>query len=308
MIYPQALHVSGSCIDFYDAEPYEDIEADPRGLFLMWEPPERNAKYIVALDPTEGITGWTRAARTDGDHKTDNAAIEIFKVNGVTEIAYKEVNGVKVPDIDPNTKRPRILYRDVQVGEYAAPVDAVESARVANLLGRIYCGQDDESAELIWEAWPGPGILSTQELLRLGYPNLWHWQYIVGEPEDTNGLGWRSSLQSQRLLWYRARRHLLSRQALIRSKFLLEEYANAEIDLQKMRARAAYGYHDDRFQAANMAFWAGHKWAMEEVVDQPVTEAPIIDPQRYGPGLQDDFATYSDWRERAMAELESEDY
>src|SRR5579863_2421573 len=178
--YPQVLHVAGSSIEPHTSESWEFIERsdDPRGLLLMWDPPSKEKKYIMGLDPTAGITGWTRGTRADGDHKVDNAAIEIFEVEGIREPVYKIVNGERVPDIDPMTKRQRLLYRDVQVAEFAAPCDAVEIARVANILGRIYAGDADDQCELIWEAWPGPGLLTTQELLRLGYGNTWMWEYI----------------------------------------------------------------------------------------------------------------------------------
>lgn len=300
--------MSGSSIGEYAAESWEEIDRDPRGLLLMWEPPDKAAKYIMGLDPTEGITGWSRGTRTKGDHKTDNGAIEIFKVDGIRELVYAEsphpsgTGVIHTPVIDPETRRQKILYRDVQVAEFAAPCDAVEIARVANILGRIYAGDADDQCELIWEAWPGPGILCTQELLRLGYGNLWMWEYIDSVAEETNRAGWRSTRESQKLLWYRSRRHLMNRQAVIRSKFLLAEYANAEIDMDKMRARAAYGYHDDRFQAANMCFWAGHKWTYNvERTEERVTESPQVDYQTYAPTL-DDYVSYTDWRESATAD------
>ncbi len=299
-VFPQVLHVSGNSIDEYHEESYEEIERDPRGLLLMWHPPKKNAKYIMGMDPTEGITGWSRATRTDGDHKTDNAAIEVFQVDGLVEPIFIVEKGQKIPDIDPNTKRQRLLYRDLQVAEFAAPCDAVEAARVANVIGRIYAGEEEDQCEFIWEAWPGPGVLATQELLKLGYGNLWYWEYIDSVAEETNRMGWRSTRESQKLLWYRSRRHVMQRHCKINSQFLLAEYANAEIDVDKMRARAAYGYHDDRFQAANMCFWAGHKWTYEvERTSEAVTTTPVIDFQRYAPVLGDDNTGFGSWKERA---------
>lgn len=302
MQFPRVLHVGSSHIEDYTSETFDEVDRDPRGLLLCWEPPNPKAKYIMGMDPTQGITGWSRGTRTDGDHKTDNGAIEVFRVDGIFELLYKTENGAKVADIDPVTRRHRRLYRDVQVAEFAAPCDAVELARVANVIGRIYAGDEEDQCELIWEAWPGPGILTTQELLRLGYGNLWNWEYIDSIAEETNRLGWRSTRESQKLLWYRSRRHLMNRQALIQSKYLLGEYANAEIDMDKMRARASYGYHDDRFQAANMCFWAGHKWSYNvERTDEPVTETLITDYQRMAPGL-DDYESFEDWKSSAVSD------
>lgn len=303
--FPQALYVNGNAVEPCN-EPWEEIERDPRGVLLMWEPMDPKSKYIMGMDPTEGITGWSRATRVNGDHKTDNGAIEIFKVDGDFELLFTEKNGVRIPDLDPRTKRQKRLYKDVQVAEFAAPCDAVEICRVANVLGRIYSGREEDMCEFIWEAWPGPGLLSTQEIIRLGYGNMWMWEYIDNVVEETNRPGWRSTPTSQRLLWYRSRRHLMGRQVVIRSKWLLEELSNAEIDQNKQRARAAYGFHDDRMQASNMCYWAAHKWAYEvERQEQEVTTSPApLDMQRYAPTLDDDHVSYADWRANALDDWE----
>lgn len=310
-LYPKALYVSGSSIQVYEDEPWDEIDKDPRGVLLMWETPRTKAKYIMGMDPTQGITGWSRGTRTENDYKVDNGAIEIFRVDGEWEHVYKEVKNpsgqgtIRIPDIDPTTRQHKKRYKDVQVAEFAAPCDAVELARVANVLGRIYSGEDEDQCELIWESWPGPGILSTQELLRLQYGNLWHWEYIDSEAEDSGRLGWRSHRESQKMLWYRSRRHLVQRRVRIRSKYLLAEYADAEIDMDKMRARAAYGKHDDRLQAANMCYWAGHKWTYEvERSQEPVTTSPFVDYQTLGPGLED-YESFSDWKSRIVEEMGS---
>lgn len=273
----------------------------------MWEAKERGAKYILGMDSSEGITGWSRATRTEDDHKVDNGVIEVFKIAGQRIPMFKEdVNGQRIPDIDPITKQQRIHYRDVQVAEFAAPCDAVEIARIANIIGRIYAQDDEDQAELIWEAWPGCGMLTTQELLRLGYGNLWHWEYISDIAEKTDRLGWRSNRESMKLLWYRTRRHLMQRNVVVRSKWLRSEYADAEIDMDKMRARASYGAHDDRFMAANFALWAGNRWTYElESEHQTVSETQgVRDFQNMAPVLGEDAQTFDEWRQSVIADWE----
>lgn len=299
--FPSTLHVGGNKIEMYLEETWEELCRDPRGVLLMFEPPKKRAKYIMGVDSSEGVTGWSRATRVSGDSKIDNSVIEIFESKGRCDLIYKVEDGIKVPDIDPITKRQRKHYRDVQVAEFAAPCDPVEIARIANVLGRIYAGDEDDQCELILESWPGCGMLAMQELLRIGYSNLWHWEYFVDGPaEQTKWIGWRSSLRSCQLLWQKTRRHLMQRNVIIRSKFLVEEYANAEIDMQKMKAAAAYGYHDDRMQAANMALWACNSWAYDiERTQEAVTESePVGDYQRYAPGLDSENTTYESWREQ----------
>ncbi len=286
----QSFHVSGSSLLLAE-ESAESISQDPRGLCHIWEEPKQHARYIMGCDPSVGITGWRRDLATDGDHKTDNSAIEIFRVDAIKEPVIKDGK----PEIDPISKVPKFIYRDLQVAEFFAPIDAVEVARVCNLLGRIYCGDQDDQCELIYEAYPGPGVLTTQELLRLGYMNLWQWETIANSiAEQTESIGWHSNVNTQKVLWYRSRRHLLERKAKIQSEWLLAEYANAVIDIEKMRARAAYGFHDDLLQAANMCFWAGHKWTYDpERTWEPVTEVAFIEPQRAAPTIGE-YRSYKD--------------
>lgn len=278
----QAFHVSGSSLS-RAVESDESIASDPRGIVHVWEEPRQHARYIIGCDPSVGITGWRRDLATDGDHKTDNSAIEVFRVDALKVPVLKDGQ----PEIDPVTKAPRFYYRDLQVAEFFAPCDAVEIARIANILGRIYAGDQDDQALLIHESYPGPGVLTTQELLRLGYANLWYWEHIADSAaEQTQSIGWHSNINTQKILWYRSRRHLLERRACVQSPWLLAEYANAVIDIEKMRARAAYGFHDDMIQAANMAFWAGHAWTYDpERTWEPVTSTPNVDPQRSAPVL-----------------------
>ena len=144
---PEALFVSGSSICPYTSDDWIE-EDDPRGLLLMWEPPSPKHKYIIGMDPTEGISNWTRGTRVPGDVKTDNGVIEVFRPDGDFDLVFKEVNGIRIPDEDPRTHRQRRLYTDVQAAEFAAPCDAVELARVVNLIGRIYAGDEEDQPNM----------------------------------------------------------------------------------------------------------------------------------------------------------------
>ena len=303
MVFPPALYLpSGSSIHEFDEEPWEDIERDPRGILLMFEPRRSGAKYIMGMDSSEGITGWSRATRQPDDKKIDNGAIEVYEIGAIREPVWKIENGKKVPEIDKRTRRQKIHFRDVQVAEFRAPCDAVEIARIANIIGRIYHDDDGEPAELIWESWPGCGMLCTQELLRLQYGNLWHWEYISDVAEETDRLGWRSNRESMKLLWYRTRRHLMQENVVIRSKWLRQEYADAVIDYDKMRAMADYGDHDDLMMASNLALWAGNRWTYEMESSQEVAteNANPTDFQNYAPGLGDD-ASWETWKSEQMS-------
>src|SRR6266436_2478220 len=125
---------------------------DPRGMLWLWEPPRRNANYIVSCDPSYGIAGWNRFLKRENDEEVDNGAVEVIRCGNP----------------------------DVQVAEFAAPVDAEDIAMVVNFLGRMYCGtSEDEQALAIVEVQPGPGLLTQRELInRYGYTNLFPWQHL----------------------------------------------------------------------------------------------------------------------------------
>lgn len=290
--FQEAYYVSGNSIVRCNEE-YDDIDADPRGLLLMWEEPLSWAKYIMGCDPSVGLTGWTRGGRISGDEKTDNGVIEVYRVDAQRKPKLKDGK----PIMDPLTKEISYVYQDLQVAEFAAPLDGVEIARVCNVVGRIYAGSEGDQCELIYESYPGPGMLTTQELLRLNYANLWMWERIAdGQAEQTDRTGWYSTTESQKILWLRSRRHLIGDKAIIRSKWCYQEYENAVLDPVKMRAKADYGFHDDRVQASNMCFWAGHKWTYNvERTSEVVSSAPIVDYQRLAPTIGEHRSFRDDW-------------
>jgi hypothetical protein len=292
--FQHSYHVAGNAL-FESSESDESINRDPRGLVLMWEEPKPNSKYIMAIDPSFGLTGWTRGNRREGDHKTDNSAIEIFRPDAIRMPVMKDGK----PVFDRQTKQQQFVLRDLQVCEFAAPVDAVEIGRIANILGRMYAGSEDDQCELILESFPGPGPLTLQELLRMGYTNLWQWQHFADSiAEDTNTYGWHANARSVQLLWTRARRHLMERKAKIMSPYLADEYSNAVVDMDKMAAKSAYGGHDDRLRAANMAFWAAHRWSTDvERTEQTVTQSPTNEWQRMAPTLGESRSYRDAWAE-----------
>lgn len=290
----RSFHVSGNSL-ITTSESDESVYVDPRGLVLMWEEPKPWAKYILSIDPSEGITNWSRGSRQDGDHKTDNGVVEVFRPNAIKLPLFKDGK----PLIDKITNQQMFVMRDLQVAEFAAPIDAVEIARVANILGRMYAGEDDDQCECILESYPGPGPLTTQELIRLGYGHLWMWEHFADSVvEETNAIGWHATPRSTRILWTRARRHLMERKAKIMSQWLYEEYKDAVVNMDKMTAAAPYGRHDDRLRAANLCFWAGHAWTQNvESTHEQVTERPISDWQHTAPTLGENRSYREMWAE-----------
>lgn len=234
-------------------------DTDPRGLICMMEPPIQRETYVMGIDPTVGIVGWNRHFRTRDDLKTDNGAIEILRVGR---------NG-----------KP-----DVQVCEYAAPIDPEDLADIANILGRLYAGNEESGQCLcIIEVYPGPGLLTQRKMLNsLGYTNMFIWKYLDSmSVKLTTSLGWQSTPKSVRDLWIRGTRHISLDKIRITSPYLAEELAHCEADELKMTAKAFSGKHDDRARAILMAIWAAHDWSFQ-VEDRKVevTTYKPVDWQR----------------------------
>lgn len=233
---PQPYRIGNS----YILEPMDAIQLDrdPRGVIWLWEPPREGATYCMGVDPTVGLVGWDRTLRVSDDERTDNAAIEVIRVG---------------------------KDRDYQVAEFAAPIDPEELADVANVLGRMYAGSDEDGQCLAIVESNNSGLLTIRRMLNEhGYLNQFVWKYLDSAvPKPTHSLGWYATPKSVQLLWVRASRHILKGHLAIRSRWLIEEMCDCEMDPDKMTAKAVYGRHDDRVRAMNLAIWCAHEWSTD---------------------------------------------
>jgi len=241
----------------YTLNGIEVEDDDARGVVHVWQPPIESANYVVACDPSYGLAGWHRSLRTEDDEKTDNCAVEVIRCGG--------------------GRNP-----DVQVAEYAAPIDAEDAAGVVNFLGRMYGGASEESQALaIVEVQPGPGLLTQRELINhFGYSNLFVWQHLdqmVMKP--TISYGWFSSRQSRQALWIRGTRHINKRKIVLNSPYLIEEMTDCVLDnFLSFTARAQWGAHDDRIVALLMAIWAANEWNFENAPEEAAGVVDIAKP------------------------------
>ena len=227
-----------------DVDSQDHLDIDPRGLIKLWEPPKSRARYVMGVDASAGILHWSRQHRNDEDLTTDNGAIEVIRCGDGQ------------------------LHPDVQVAEYAAPIDAEDLADVAALLGRLYAGNSEyEEALCIIEIWPGPGLLTQRRMINhYGYTHLFRWEYLDSiVPKATNTLGWSSNTKTLQMLWSRFSRHIGKNLLKVRSQHLMDELA----DLQHIPGKtfpqpAGEMAHDDRVRAMAQAIWAAHDWALAE--------------------------------------------
>lgn len=235
----------------------DELDSDPRGIVWIWEPPRRSATYYLGIDSTNGIIPWNRNIRNEEDYRTDNGAICVMRT--------PREEGAP----------------DIQVAEYAAPIDQEELGKVANLLGRIYGGSnEDGQAMAITEVHLGMGLPVIRKMMDLGYLNHFAWQHIDKiAVVNTASYGWYASPTSVRLLWEKLRKHLALRRIIIKSQWLVEELGDALWDAQKQTANAASGKHDDRIRALGLCVWAAHMWGttpeLESTEDVKKTETKV---------------------------------
>ena len=155
-----------------DADP-----RDPLGILWVWEPPSEKETYVVGVDPTQGLTGWTRQYRSADSKETDNAAIEVIRIG-------------------------REGRSDFQVAEYAAPLDALDLAPVVNAIGRLYRGASEEGMALCIIETTGSGIMTQRELMsRFNYSNVYVWKYLDRlNVMRTPTFGWQASKDNNKQL------------------------------------------------------------------------------------------------------------
>lgn len=239
---PESWKIGRQSIVPLDAD---ELDADPRGVLYIYEEPRPTATYVIALDPTVGKTGWNRWSRTDDDLSIDNAAIEIIRRG-------------RGPDLP-----------DVQVAEFAAPVDAIELAPIANALGRLYAGSNEDGQAYMIGDVVGPGAVTLRELIdRFGYTNHFLWRYYAGGTSSTmprkQTLWWQSSRSANKDLWMRGLHHIHKGGVRIHSPYLVEEMSDCMADSFTLIGEARYGRHDDRIKCLLYGIWALHDWALGE--------------------------------------------
>jgi len=249
--------------------PSSPHDHDPRGLLFMFEEPRKDCRYIVGVDPTIGIAHWNRNMRVADDTRTDNACIQVVRVG-----------------------KP-----DVQVAEFAAPMDALDLAPICNTIGHLYAGNSEDRMALIIGELQGSGILVVRELLdRFGYTNIWRWAYLnYGDVRRTNTFWWNATREGNRLLFSKCLHHITHHRVKIQSPWLIEEMADCTMDVNEAKIKSLYGRHDDRVRAFFLALWASHEWLDEEKEDDVVVDTAQPDWQKTDISVEN---MYHEWRER----------
>lgn len=227
----------------------ELYDNDVRGVIWVWEPPNARSTYVLGVDTSIGITGWQRELRTEEDAKIDNACVQVLRVG------------------DP----------DVQVAEFAAPIDHYDLAKYVNFIGRMYGGNNEDGQALACVEMNNGGWATHTELVnRYGYTNLPPWRQEGGlTPHITQKFGWWSNRSTRQDLWVMGMRHINAQKVKVNSPALVEEMTDCTWDnFLSMTARGIYGSHDDRVVSLLIAIWYAHEWSLE--LDHPPEAADAV--------------------------------
>ena len=273
---PKVIQVGSSQLGRADLHEWDE---DPRGLIWVWEEPLSNATYLLGIDTAVGITGWDRSLRISADVKTDNAVIQVLR------------SGLG--------RKP-----DVQVAEFAAPIDHYDLAKVTNFLGRYYAGNAEDGQALACIEMNNGGWATHETLVnRYGYLNFPVWtkigQGLTARP--TQIYGWWSNRQTRRDLWIKGMRHINGRQLVVNSPWLVEEMTDCTWDnFLAMTARGSYGNHDDRVCSMLIAIWYAHEWSLE--LNPPEDDKLVV---AGGPEYQASDMTYEEMNDAVNDRWES---
>jgi hypothetical protein len=242
----------------YDVLPCPPDDHDGRGLLYVWEEAKANQTYVIGVDPTMGVPGWNRQIRTKDDVDVDNAAISVIRKGRWTS------EGDRTPD--------------VQVAEWAAPVDPYDLAHICNVIGKTYAGDNEDGQALMGiEVYPGPGWATATELTnRYGYMNFPPWLVTSGLVQrTTHKFGWHSSRSTRQDLWTKNVMLVRKRGVIPRSPWLIDEMADCTPDsFLSASGRARNKLHDDRVVAFFLAVWFAQEWGLSI---EP-TERTVVEP------------------------------
>lgn len=144
-------------------------EQDINYLFdylMIWEAPRKDKLYIMSVDVSEGIG-------------QDRSVIDITRIGDIYE-------------------------GDEQVAQFVSDqTDPIDLASVADLVGRLYKGSDEQEALAAVEA-NNHGLATLSEMQRhLGYSNFFIWRYEDKADESRQqsaSIGWYTTQRSRRLI------------------------------------------------------------------------------------------------------------
>ena len=243
-------------MDLVPVQTTERDSADPRGLILMFERPQKRFLYSIGVDTAGGIVGWRRQTR-----KMDDAETRLD--NSVASVWYRDSKGLVQ-----------------QAAEIAGPIAPREFSPYVLMLGRLFAGINpvEMGAPLIIEIQPAASGAQVQQQLQyeFGYYNFYQWKQFNGmEVRETNSWGWVSNQSTVRQLWVKGKDLIEATHLPVRprSRHLLREMSSCLWDVTRQRGMSMNGFHDDRVSAMLFSLWQLYDWGIAHTPPlQPVRQ------------------------------------
>lgn len=216
-------------------EPERDDHLYWNGRLLVWEFPKSDARYVIGVDPAQGLGA-------------DRSVVEVIKVGNER-------------------------YADTQIGEFASDFHGpVDIAEIASAIGRMYGGIEDEALAVVELNSAGGGNVTLSDMrFKWGYTNLYIQKREVQlEAGYAPKFGWQSTAYKRRQLVARGTHAFNSRDLLVNSPHVLEEMMDFRPEMNDAIAQAASGKKDDRVMALFMAYMGAHEdeWMSGENVSR----------------------------------------
>lgn len=194
------------------------------GRLLVYEYPQRNCRYVIGVDPGQGLGA-------------DRSVIQVIKV-GTT------------------------LYATQQCAEFASDFHGpVDLAEIAAAVGRMYSGLDDEALAIVELNSAGGGNATQSDMrFKWGYNNLYvRKNEVAFDAGYTPQFGWQTTPAKRRNLVFRGIQAFNSGDLVVNSPHLIEEMRDFQPEMHDAIAQAASGKKDDRVMALFMAYLGAHE-------------------------------------------------
>jgi len=204
--------------------PERDDHLYWNGRVIIFEPPQRDARYVIGVDPAQGLGA-------------DRSVVQVLKVGTVK-------------------------YPDMQVAEFASDFHGpVALAEIAAALGRIYAGTEDEALAVVELNSAGGGNICQSDMrFKWRYSNLYlRKSETAVDAGYQHQFGWQSTPYKRRTLVYRGVAAFNSGELIVNSPHTIEEMMDFRPESADAIAQAAAGKKDDRVMALFMAYLGAHE-------------------------------------------------
>jgi hypothetical protein len=250
---PPPIRKFGS-IEIGPVQTTEDERRHPLGLMRIFENPDdvRPFDTFISADTADGLANWTRFTHRREDDKPDRAAIQVTRQSRVRDGSVL----------------------DVQIGEFFAPISALDQAPYVVAMGMLLHGRNaiEQQPPLMTELTGTGKILNTELENRYGWFHFYQdFKFNGLEWEETSKFGWTPDKYTTRQLWISGKQRMVDRRVIIRSQPLVNEmkicqddgiYMSILMRFTRGKAKEGSGQHDDLVYTFMFNLWQANLFAL----------------------------------------------